>query len=238
MAYVAFPGTDPNDLKDVLGDLDVVRQPLKLKQIQPKYTGKQGNLRIHRGFSERYLEARPVLEMALKALRHANNGELPSEIIFAGHSLGGALGEIAALDMQKELAAEGVKVTSYVMEAPPIGEKALLDVWDDKHHYNYVYKDSPVGGWLLNEASKKAAWTLKDHYNIVPVEERQLWDASKRIAMKLPKAVKKRLQKAKVGLAAAAASNAANAIASVVPGGPEAVNYAAGLARGVPVVVD
>ena len=237
VAYIAFPGTDPNDVKDVLGDLDVIRRPLKLKQIQPKYTGRQGNLHIHRGFSERYLKAKPVLQMALDSLRQFHNGKLPSEIVFTGHSLGGALGEIAALDMQKELAEEGVKVTSYMMEAPPIGEKALLDVWDDKHHYNYIYEESPVGGWLLNEASKKAAWTFAgDNHNLVPVEERQLWDASKRVPLKLPKDLKKRLPKAKMDMAAATVSNAANAIASVVPGGPNAVNFGAAMARGIPFV--
>ena len=196
IAIVAYPGTNPKDLKDIFTDLNAVQHPVPIRAIQPKYAAGRGrDLHVHRGFADRYVASRPVLERALTRYRQMNDGEDPSEIVFAGHSLGGALAQLAALDFQKRglrypissTETRPVKITSYVIESPPIGQEGLLDLWDNKDHYNYLHYDSPIAGWAINNAAKMlkgAALVERLRIDKEKLDKRLLYDASKRVELK------------------------------------------------------
>ena len=139
---LAFPGTDASDLQDLWRDIDHKKVDL---------IGYPG-LQVHEGFQKRYREARPAVHQILEEAKKLLGGHLPDKIQVTGHSLGGAVGQLAVLDLQQlpQIKSAGTKVQSGVVDAPALGDKELKSKFKDKHQYNFVRKDSPVaaGGKL------------------------------------------------------------------------------------------
>ena len=81
---VAFPGTDKTNPQDLRADADGRLVPLRGYE--------HTNVRVHKGFQERYREARAALMEIIDRTKEALGGTLPDKIHVTGHSLGGAVG--------------------------------------------------------------------------------------------------------------------------------------------------
>ena len=92
--FIAFRST--STVLDYIYDLDIrlYPWPYKCHECKKKYTpiSQLFNVRLHNGFLSKYHHIRDVLHEFLDSYKH-------SKIVFTGHSLGGALAQIAALDI-------------------------------------------------------------------------------------------------------------------------------------------
>ena len=111
VAYVAFRGTSSRT--DVRTDAAVG---------SAAWPGSAG-ARVHRGFFAAYASVRDRLRAALAAASPA-----PRELVFTGHSLGGALATLAALDFATTTAQP--TVTCVTFGAPQCGDAAFVALFD------------------------------------------------------------------------------------------------------------
>ena len=121
--YVVFRGSDAD--RDWLTNLDfskwsaVTDAVLDNKHLDyPEAYGESSSgVKFHRGFINAYLAVRSQLQMAVQ--ESATN-----HWVITGHSLGGALAKLCAVDLQYNLGAN-VSVEVYSFGAPRIGNRAF-----------------------------------------------------------------------------------------------------------------
>ncbi len=92
-------------------------------------------VRFHRGFMAAYFAVRDRLHTELRQYPTAN-------LIVAGHSLGGALATIAALDLQYNITQHSQQpLAVYTFGAPRLGNQALVDSFTQRvpNSYRFVY---------------------------------------------------------------------------------------------------
>ncbi|KAA8909556.1 Alpha/Beta hydrolase protein [Sphaerosporella brunnea] len=94
--------------------------------------------KIHEGFYSAYQDEADVIIPALTALRK----QYPSyKVVATGHSLGGALAQIAATDLRMR----GFEVTTYTYGSPRIGNENLCKFMSDAGtNYRVTHTDDPV----------------------------------------------------------------------------------------------
>ncbi|TGZ84085.1 alpha/beta-hydrolase [Ascodesmis nigricans] len=95
--------------------------------------------KIHKGFYEAYQEVQPRIQAAVEKLVKQYPGY---RIVTTGHSLGGALATIAAVDLRKRW-----KVESYTYGSPRIGNAALsffITSSTSGSNYRITHLDDPV----------------------------------------------------------------------------------------------
>lgn len=116
-AFIAFAGT--NSLKDVRTDLTVADAPLPAGFFRdpPRHAP-----RVHAGFLRAYLSVRERVQAV--AAERAAAGQ---RVVFCGHSLGGALATLAALDFAGGRAHEAACVT---FGSPQVGDALLAAAFD------------------------------------------------------------------------------------------------------------
>ncbi len=118
-AFLAFAGTETSAdarIDVTVGDVQV--PPDWLQPNDPK-------VRAHRGFVKLYTEIRPkVLRLA------AQHQHL--EIVCCGHSLGGALATLAALDLASRAV---LPMHMYSIGAPQVGDAALVQLFNARVPY-------------------------------------------------------------------------------------------------------
>lgn len=181
-AVIAYPGTDMIDIRDWATNLNI-KSWTPLKKLNDAYAGTQfANKGIHAGFASRYMQSKPALLRGLEALKTTNGERLPSEVVVTGHSLGGALAQIAAFDLQ--MMYPDTRFTTYVFEAPPIGQKGLNRAWKSKKHYNFFFENSPVGD--LQRGLQKSGMQ-----SVLALVSRDLVDPSKRAPLALTSEVQR-----------------------------------------------
>jgi len=100
IAYLAFRGTEPTDFKDIKTD---IRAALRTIEV-----GKE-KIDLHSGYLDAFELVREEIEAALKATPN-------DQLIFTGHSLGGALAIVTT-----RLLASDSKGACYTFGAPPVG---------------------------------------------------------------------------------------------------------------------
>ena len=106
IVYVTFRGT--SSFKDILEDLDIKR------------TRVSGKIKVHKGFYKQFQSVQINITKSLLKLT-----ENATRIIFTGHSLGGALAQIAAVyygDMLKD-----IFITCYTFGSPRVGNKYFVE---------------------------------------------------------------------------------------------------------------
>ena len=107
---VAFRGTEPDDLRDLLTVFQVKHAPWEF-----------GGGKVHSGFRCAHLEIWPLVEARLHELASAGR-----TVWFTGHSLGAAL---ATLSMDRFERATGL----YTIGSPPVGDRQFARGFDRRH---------------------------------------------------------------------------------------------------------
>lgn len=126
-ACVSFRGTEHE--REWLNDFDAFVVP-----------NDYGDGFVHRGFQRQYAGLRPSLAVAAEAF----DWEAFQRVFFIGHSLGGALAQLAAADLFRHL---GKCAEGYTFESPRAG-------WFN--WANYFNQNIPV--W----------WRIENHWDVVP----------------------------------------------------------------------
>lgn len=125
--YVVFRGSDKST--------DWINNFQMRKQIYPYGDESTTDVRFHQGFMDAYFAVRqPLLETIKQYPDYA--------LTLTGHSLGGAIATIAALDLQYNLTQHtGQAIELYTFGAPRVGNPALVNSFRQRvpQSYRFVY---------------------------------------------------------------------------------------------------
>ncbi|GMP77663.1 hypothetical protein CsSME_00033859 [Camellia sinensis var. sinensis] len=151
---VAFRGTEQTRWKDLQTDLMLAPSGLNPERIGGNF---RQEVQVHSGFLSAYDSVRTrILSLIKQAVEYIDNGAEPQHkwhIYITGHSLGGALATLLALELSSsQLAKRGaVSVTMYNFGSPRVGNKKFAEVYNEK------VKDS---------------WRVVNHRDIIPTVPR------------------------------------------------------------------
>lgn len=136
---IALRGTNSKKIDDVLTDLNFELTNCK---FIPKWTS--GGYWVHKGFYKIYMEFRSQLRNDIKSLLKKNKMNV-KQICFTGHSLGGALATICALDYTVNPIGEQ-PVAVYSFASPKIGTKTLVNFYNSKvkQSFRFFIKEDVV----------------------------------------------------------------------------------------------
>jgi triacylglycerol lipase len=150
---VAFRGSEETGAADWITDL---------KFVQTKVPFISGNtaLESHYGFIEAYNSVRDAVIKGAKDTPH-------KKVISVGHSLGGALASLAALDIKQNV--PGKTVSCYTFGSPKVGNKAFADFYN---------KNVPETYRWVNGADMVPNIPPGDYYHVGQVQH--LGDADKK----------------------------------------------------------
>jgi len=112
---ISFRGSEETGAADWITDLKFVLAPY------PHAPGNDPNIQVHFGFIEAYNSVREAVLAAARATPQKN-------IICVGHSLGGALATLAALDIT--LNVPGKTAGCYTFGSPKVGNAAFADMYN------------------------------------------------------------------------------------------------------------
>ena len=113
---VAFRGTEETSISDWLTDL-------KFNQKIFPYGDGSTDIMVHAGFLESYQSVRDTV------LEQAKSTDL-KRIMVTGHSLGGALGNLFALDISFRVL--GAEIVCYTLGGPKPGNEAFAKLYNNK----------------------------------------------------------------------------------------------------------
>ncbi|KAM7462315.1 hypothetical protein LguiA_030436 [Lonicera macranthoides] len=151
---VAFRGTEQTRWKDLMTDLMLVPAGLNPERIGGDF---KQEVQVHSGFLSAYDSVRSRMISLIKlAVGYTDDSAQPLSkwhIYVTGHSLGGALATLLALELSSsQLAKRGaISVTMYNFGSPRVGNKKFAEV------YNKKVKDS---------------WRVVNHRDIIPTVPR------------------------------------------------------------------
>jgi triacylglycerol lipase len=124
--YIVFRGSDKS--------IDWMNNFQFRQQIYP-YSDGNTEVKFHRGFMEAYFAVRQPLLEAMDKFQG-------QQAIVTGHSLGGALATIAALDIQYNLGQKrGLRFAVHTFGAPRAGNRAMVDSYNGRipDSYRFIY---------------------------------------------------------------------------------------------------
>merc|ERR1719402_499870 len=147
--WISFRGTQLRDMESIKRDL---LTDLNFKQHQATYLPEDN--RVHTGFDSSYMSVRDEIWKEIEQ-RFVLEGERPLRII--GHSLGGALATLAALDFYLNFNMSSNSVQSMTVRTfgcPCVGNRSFVDLYNAsiKNSKRYVIYMDPVP-LLLSEIS-------------------------------------------------------------------------------------
>ncbi|KAI3469889.1 hypothetical protein Pfo_026552 [Paulownia fortunei] len=152
---IAFRGTEQSRWKDLRTDLMLVPAGLNPERIGGDF---KKEVQVHSGFLSAYDSVRTRLISLIKqAIGHRGDSLelLPKwHIYVTGHSLGGALATLLALELSSsQLAKHGaISVTMYNFGSPRVGNRRFAEVY--------------------NEQKVKDSWRVVNHRDIIPTVPR------------------------------------------------------------------
>lgn len=134
---LAFRGTELNKWKDVLTDLNLTTASLDVPNVSE-------NLRVHSGFLNAYTSVRRSLithvRYAMRPLEGGGSGDdfgdeddRPWTLFVTGHSLGGALSTLFALDAATAFGETGeARIVVYNYGSPRVGDAEFVRAYSDR----------------------------------------------------------------------------------------------------------
>jgi predicted lipase len=136
---IAFRGSEETGLADWITDLKFI------KQVFPYAESKNKKVKVHHGFISAYKSVREEVLKAAKETPH-------QRIICTGHSLGGALATLCALDVQYNLPDK--KVSCYTYGSPKVGNADFAQSYNQRVPNTFRFVNSadtvpsmPPGGY-------------------------------------------------------------------------------------------
>ncbi|XP_031397109.1 uncharacterized protein LOC116208046 isoform X1 [Punica granatum] len=151
---VAFRGTEQSRWKDLRTDLMLAPAGLNPERIGGDF---KQEVQVHSGFLSAYDSVRiriiSLLKLAIGFRDDAGESQSKWHVYVTGHSLGGALATLLALELSSsQLAKRGViSVTMYNFGSPRVGNKRFAELYNEK------VKDS---------------WRVVNHRDIIPTVPR------------------------------------------------------------------
>jgi hypothetical protein len=114
---VAFRGTVPSDISDWIEDLSA--------STFAAFDSRYPNVQVHSGFWGAYQDMKPGM---MQGLKQAISDSGATTILYAGHSLGAAMAELAAIDL-KINDYPNMLHGSYTAGTPRVGNQAFADLF-------------------------------------------------------------------------------------------------------------
>ncbi|KAF5465816.1 hypothetical protein F2P56_015788 [Juglans regia] len=151
---IAFRGTEQARWKDLRTDLMLVPAGLNPERIGGDF---KQEVQVHSGFLSAYDSVRTrIISLIKSAIGHIDDLSEPLlkwHVYVTGHSLGGALATLLALELSSSQLAKcrAISVTMYNFGSPRVGNKKFAEV------YNRKVKDS---------------WRVVNHRDIIPTVPR------------------------------------------------------------------
>ncbi|KAK4585888.1 hypothetical protein RGQ29_023184 [Quercus rubra] len=151
---VAFRGTEQTQWKDLITDLMLVPAGLNPERIGGDF---KQEVQVHSGFLSAYDSVRTriisLIKLAIGYIDDLAEPPFKWHVYVTGHSLGGALATLLALELSSsQLAMHGaISVTMYNFGSPRVGNKKFAE------YYNEKVKDS---------------WRVVNHRDIIPTVPR------------------------------------------------------------------
>ncbi|XP_031740822.1 uncharacterized protein LOC101204368 isoform X2 [Cucumis sativus] len=151
---VAFRGTEQSRWKDLRTDLMLVPAGLNPERISGDFNEE---IQVHSGFLSAYDSVRMrIISLIKKAIYYNDDRAEPPvkwHVYVTGHSLGGALATLLALELSSSQLArhEAITVTMYNFGSPRVGNRQFAEI------YNKKVKDS---------------WRVVNHRDIIPTVPR------------------------------------------------------------------
>ncbi|QHO23835.1 hypothetical protein HN51_047466 [Arachis hypogaea] len=151
---VAFRGTEQSQWKDLRTDLMLVPAGLNPERIGGDF---KQEVQVHSGFLSAYDSVRiriiSLIRLAIGFVEEHSESLHKWHVYVTGHSLGGALATLLALELSSnQLAKRGaISITMYNFGSPRVGNKRFAEVYNEK------VKDS---------------WRVVNHRDIIPTVPR------------------------------------------------------------------
>lgn len=125
---IAFRGTETDEVKDIITDVKVRQLTVPYPDVMP-----DSPVKVHRGFITAW---HGVREKVLKLLADPETRQV-FQLVCTGHSLGGALAQLCALDIQYNL---GVAPEVVTFGGPRVGNAAFVESYTRRipHTTRYV----------------------------------------------------------------------------------------------------
>ena len=132
---ITFRGTE--SMRDVLTDLNIIQVKMPIKHMIEK------DQPVHWGFYNQFKELKPDLDEIIEKYRDETNS-LNKEIVFSGHSLGGALATISALNYGMEY--PDTQVNCVTFGSPRVGDEKFAKYFNIivKNSYRFVNDNDPI----------------------------------------------------------------------------------------------
>ncbi|MBT9314241.1 lipase family protein [Leptothoe spongobia] len=144
--YVVFRGSDAD--RDWLTNLDFSRWSavtdavLDDRQLDypDVYEASRSGVKIHSGFTKAYLAARSEIHAVVQK-------SVMTRWVMTGHSLGGALAKLCAVDLQYNFSPK-ISVEVYTFGAPRVGNKAFAESYNRRvlNSWRFVNGNDVVSG--------------------------------------------------------------------------------------------
>ncbi|EKV02396.1 putative lipase [Leptolyngbya sp. PCC 7375] len=144
--YIIFRGSDAD--RDWLTNLDFARWSavtgavIDNKQLDypAVYGTSHSGVKMHSGFTKAYLAARSEIHAVIR------QSEMPRWLL-TGHSLGGALAKLCAVDLQYNFSPD-ISVEVYTFGAPRVGNKAFAESYNRRvpNTWRFVNGNDVVSG--------------------------------------------------------------------------------------------
>lgn len=151
---VAFRGTEQTQWKDLITDLMLVPAGLNPERIGGDF---KQEVQVHSGFLSAYDSVRTriisLIKLAIGYIDDLAEPPFKWHVYVTGHSLGGALATLLALELSSSQLAKraAISVTMYNFGSPRVGNKRFAEVYNEK------VKDS---------------WRVVNHRDIIPTVPR------------------------------------------------------------------
>ncbi|KAL9655244.1 hypothetical protein ABK040_009019 [Willaertia magna] len=160
VAVIAFRGTIKNSVKDWINSLSFAQKTATLGPSQTFNAGK-----VHVGFYNEYFNDRPELLSKLQDLMKSNKLD---KIIFTGHSQGGAIAQIAALDFVLNNPTYSSKISLISFGQPRVGSSEHVGYVNQKvPHIRYVNMFVQAKPNLLGLITSSGNINDKEHDDVV-----------------------------------------------------------------------
>lgn len=136
MLSITFRGTE--SARDIITDLNIIQVKMPIK-----YMMENNQPEVHWGFYNQFSELKPEIDEIIEEYRETNNN-FNKEIIFSGHSLGGALATIAALNYGMEY--PDLQVNCVTFGSPRVGDEKFANYFNKivKNSYRFVNDNDPI----------------------------------------------------------------------------------------------